>query len=106
MSESSVAGGKAGQLARLDKDMKLVAEKHWLNHANASVKSLKALSPVKYLLDCTKPLSLSLNGVRVSAYVVCDACVCVCIFLDWCVRVAYRQVSVLNSHSSLQPPSR
>ena len=77
MSESSVAGGKAGQLARLDKDMKLVAEKHWLNHANASVKSLEALSPVKYLLDCTKPLSLSLNGVRVSAYVVCDACVCV-----------------------------
>eukprot|EP00439_Symbiodinium_sp_Y106_P046546 s5222_g5.t3 len=64
MSESSVAGGKAGQLARLDKDMKLVAEKHWLNHANASVKSLKALSPVKYLLDCTKPLSLSLNGAK------------------------------------------
>ncbi|CAE7024040.1 unnamed protein product [Symbiodinium sp. CCMP2456] len=66
VSESSVPGGKAGQLARLDPDMRLVAEKHWLNHPSAAVKSLESLSAIKYLLDPTKPLTLALNGVSPS----------------------------------------
>ena len=68
-SESTAAqAGKGAILAKLDKDMKLVAEKHLQNHSNASIKSLEHLQPLRFLLEPTKTLSICLTSVHASVF--------------------------------------
>ena len=76
-SESTVAKSKLeSQLARLDSDMRLVAEKHLQNHSNGSVKSLESLVPLKYLLEASKPLSIALTSVRTSSLIQASVGLC------------------------------
>ena len=59
----ATCNSKGAMLLRLDKDLKLVADKHLKNHGNASIKSLEHLQPYKFLTEPSKALSICLTSV-------------------------------------------